>query len=74
MADETNADLVECVDGVCNELKTRNGPVKRTLRVVLGLLTPILVRSGDPRIVALGLALQAGALAFLGKPRAKGGK
>ncbi len=67
--DNPNGELETCVNGVCNVVKRSNGPVKRSLRIVLGLITPLLVRSGDPRIVALGLALQAGSLAILGKPK-----
>lgn len=67
-----NGDIEQCVNGICKEVKRSNGKAKSVLRSVLGLLTPVLVRSGDPRIVALGLALQAGSLAFLGKR--KGGK
>ena len=66
-----NGDIEQCVNGICKEVKRSNGKAKGVLRTVLGLLTPVLVKSGDPRIVALGLALAAGSLAFLGK---KGGK
>ena len=68
-----NDDLEECVNGICKVMKrARGGAIKGAIRTVVDLVTPILVRSGDPRIVALGLGLKAARLAFLGQPKEPG--
>jgi len=68
-----NGDLERCVNGVCDVVKRSNGNGRRKIRTVIGLIAPLLLRATDPRIVALGLALQAGSMAFLGAKRAKQG-
>ena len=50
-------ELQECVNGLCSSSKSRSNGVRGAVRNVLGILSPILVRSPDPRIKALGLAM-----------------
>lgn len=56
---DENKDMQDCVDGVCKVLRSTKGQVRGKIGTVIGLITPLLLRSGDARIVALGLALQA---------------
>lgn len=68
-----NGDIQECVNGVCKIAKRSNGQVKSAVRTIINLIAPLLVASTEPRIMALGLALQAGSAAFLGKPNTRKG-
>jgi hypothetical protein len=60
-----------CVNGICNEVKAARGKTKGVLRNIFASLTPILVRSPDPRAKALGLALAAGSAIFLTEAKKK---
>lgn len=69
-------ELCDCMDGFAKAFKAGNPPIKGPLRTIVGLLVPVLVASADPRVKALGLALQAASSAFLQPKRLKanGGK
>lgn len=65
---DEDGEVQVCVGGICDEIKAANGKTRVTLRRIFAVLTPVLVRSPDPRVKALGLALAAGGVIFL-KPR-----
>jgi len=72
MSDD-DADILKAVE-TANELAnsgSNNG--KKVARAVISVITPVLLRSLDPRIKALGLALNVGSLVFLKKKGKKGG-
>ena len=66
---DEDAEVQGCVGGICDEVKAARGKTKGALGRILGFLTPVLVRSPDPRVKALGLALAAGAAIFLAEPK-----
>lgn len=62
---EQDAAVEACVGGICDEVKAARGKTRDVIRRILFALTPVLVRSPDPRVKALGLALAAGSAIFL---------
>ena len=60
MPEDEEKDVKEfeaCVNGLCENSKSRSASVRGAVRGVLGTISPLLVRSPDPRVKALGLAM-----------------
>lgn len=50
-------EIQDCVNGLCQNAKSKSSVVRNVVRGILGILAPMLVKSPDPRIKALGLAM-----------------
>lgn len=69
---DSDPELTIVVQAFAKAFRRKNPPIKGPLRTLVNLLAPVLLASPDPRIKALGLALQSASLAFLTK-RNRGG-
>lgn len=68
---DPDPELTLCVNAFTKAFKRKNPPIKGPLRALVAVLAPVLIGSPDPRIKALGLALQAASVAFLRNNRQK---
>ncbi|KKL81199.1 hypothetical protein LCGC14_1997120, partial [marine sediment metagenome] len=64
MPEAPDEDICRCVNAFSTAFKRGNPPLKKGIKTLIGLLAPVLIGSPDPRIKALGLALQASSLIF----------
>lgn len=65
----SDPELALCIEAFTKAFKRKNPPIKKPLRDLINILSPILVAAPDPRIKALGLALQAASMTFLSKSK-----
>lgn len=66
---DEDRDIQECAEAFALAFKRKNPPIRGPLRKLIGILSPILVKSPDARIKALGIALAAAAATFLRKKK-----
>ena len=74
IGEESHDDLANAISLVATSAQNGSKNGKAVAEGIIVVLTPILLRSADPRIKALGIALGLASRAFLKKKRRRIGK